>query len=194
LMRSVDKEELADIQATIVDRMGKASAGAQNANGTTYSASTFLTNWNKMSGKGKASLFPDGNVRRNLDELAMIADNMKQAGRYANNSNTAGGVTGQVMLSGGLGAISLPVFLAGSGAQYLTGKLFASPRFTQWLAKVPTNPQAQPAYAKRLDAIASAEPIIANDIASVKQFLAGAPGLSKAAASDEVSEERPIQP
>ncbi len=149
-----------------------------------------------MSGKGKASLFPDQNVRRNLDELASIADNMKQAGRYANNSNTAGGIAGQIMLSGGLGAISLPTFLAGSGAQYLTGKLLASQRFTQWLAKVPANPQAETAYAKRLDAIASAEPIIANDIASVKQFLANAPGSARAAATEgnDVSEERPIQP
>ncbi|MDO2083462.1 hypothetical protein Q2433_26170, partial [Escherichia coli] len=59
LMRSVDKEELSDIQATIIDRMGKSTAGSQNAEGSAYSASTFLTNWNKMSGKGKAALFPN---------------------------------------------------------------------------------------------------------------------------------------
>ncbi len=196
LMRSVDKDEAADIQATIIDRLGKSRAGQQNADGTTYSAAEFLTNWNKMSGKGKAALFPDQQVRKNLDELAMIADNMKQAGRFANSSNTGGAIAGQVMLSGTLGAVSLPAFLMGSGAQYLTGRLFASPKFTQWLAKVPANPQALPAYTKRLDAIASAEPIIANDIASVKQFLANAPSSSRAAASQgqDVGEERPIPP
>lgn len=196
LMRSVDKDEAADIQATIIDRLGKSRAGQQNADGTTYSAAEFLTNWNKMSGKGKAALFPDQQVRKNLDELAMIADNMKQAGRFANSSNTGGAIAGQVILSGGLGAVSLPAFLMGSGAQYLTGMLLASPKFTQWLAKVPANPQAQAAYVRRLDAIASAEPIIANDIASVKQFLANAPSSSRAAASQgqDVGEERPIPP
>lgn len=196
LMRSVDKDEAADIQATIIDRLGKSRAGQQNADGTTYSAAEFLTNWNKMSGKGKAALFPDQQVRKNLDELAMIADNMKQAGRFANSSNTGGAIAGQVILSGGLGAVSLPAFLMGSGAQYLTGMLLASPKFTQWLAKVPANPQAQAAHVRRLDAIASAEPIIANDIASVKQFLANAPSSSRAAASQgqDVGEERPIPP
>lgn len=196
LMRSVDKEELADIQATVIDRMGKSTAGAQNAEGSAYSASTFLTNWNKMSGKGKAALFPNTEVRRNLDELAMIADNMKQAGKYANSSNTAGGIMGQVAITGGLGMASPTALILGSAAQYLSGRALTSPRLTAWLAKVPTNPQAQAAHIKRLDAIAAAEPIIANDIASIKQFLANAPSSSRAAATEgeQVGEERPIQP
>lgn len=194
LMRSVDKEELSDIQATIIDRMGKSSAGAQNAEGSAYSASTFLTNWNKMSGKGKAALFPNQEVRKNLNELAMIADNMKQASKYANTSNTAGGIMGQVAITGGLGVASPTALILGSAAQYLSGRALSSPRLTAWLAKVPANPQAQAAHVKRLDAIAAAEPIIANDIASIKQFLANAPTSSRAAASDQVSEERPIQP
>lgn len=194
LMRSVDKEELSDIQATIIDRMGKSTAGAQNAEGSAYSASTFLTNWNKMSGKGKAALFPNQEVRKNLNELAMIADNMKQASKYANTSNTAGGIMGQVAITGGLGVASPTALILGSAAQYLSGRALSSPRLTAWLAKVPANPQAQAAHVKRLDAIAAAEPIIANDIASIKQFLANAPASSRAAASDDVSEERPIQP
>jgi hypothetical protein len=194
LMRSVDKEELSDIQATIIDRMGKATAGQQGAEGSTYSASTFLTNWNKMSGKGKAAIFPDANVRKNLNELAMIADNMKQASKYSNTSNTAGGIISQTMISGGLGMASPTALILGSGAQYLSGRALSSPRLTAWLAKVPANPQAQAAHIKRLDAIAAAEPIIANDIASIKQYLSNAPGLSQAAASDQIGEKRPIQP
>lgn len=196
LMRSVDKEELSDIQATIVDRLGRSSAGQQNAEGDAYSAAQFLTRWNEMSAKGKAALFPDKNVRRNLDELAMIADSMKQSSRFANTSNTAGGVAGQVMLTGGLGMISPTALILGSGAQYLSGRALASPKLTRWLATVPKNPQAQQAHIKRLDSIAAAEPIIANDIASIKQFLANAPTSARAAAAegDDVGEERPIKP
>lgn len=196
LMRSVDKEEAADIQATVIDRMGRSSAGQQNAEGDAYSAATFLTNWSKMSGKGKAALFPDAATRQNLNELAKVADSMKQASRYANNSNTAGGIAGQIVLTGGLGAVSPTALVLGSGAQYLSGRLLASPAFARWLASMPKNPQAAQAHVKRLDTIAASNPIIANDIASVKQFLGQASGLSRAAASegDNVSEERPIQP
>lgn len=196
LMRSLDREEASDIQATIIDRMGRASAGQQNADGDIYSASTFLTNWNKMSGKGKAAIFPNPEARKNLDELAKVAESMKEASRYSNYSNTAGGIAGQVVLTGGLGAVSPTALILGSGAQYLSGRLLASPSFARWLASMPKNPQAQQAHIKRLGAIASSQPIIANDIASVQQFLASAPGLSRAAASEgnNVSEERPIQP
>lgn len=190
LMRSVDKEELSDIQATVIDRLGKASAGQQNAEGTTYSASQFLTNWNKMSGKGKTALFPDQNVRKNLDELAMIADNMKQSARFANTSNTAGGLIGQTVITGGLGAGGIAPLLLGSGAQYLSGRLLASPLFTRWLATVPKNPQAQQGHVKRLGAIASAEPIIANDIASIQRFLSNAPTSARAAASEGEQERK----
>lgn len=196
LMRSVDKEELSDIQATIIDRLGRASAGQQGADGNTYSAAQFLTRWNDMSGKGKTALFPDQNVRKNLDELAMIAESMKQSGKFANSSNTAGAVAGQVVLSGGLGMISPTALLAAGGAQYLSGRVLASPRFTRWLATVPKNPQAQQAHVKRLGAIASAEPIIANDIASIQRFLSNAPTSARAAATEgeQEGEERPIKP
>lgn len=193
LMRSVDESEAADIQATLIDRLGKSSAGNQNDEGTAYSAATFLTNWNKMSGKGKAALFPDQNLRQNLDDLAKIADSMKESSRFANSSNTAGALAGQIALSGGVGlGISPTAMMLAGGSQYLTGRLLASPGFARWLAKAPSSPS--PTYMKRLDAIAASEPIIANDIASVKRFLEQAPGLSRAAASDEVSEERPVKP
>lgn len=190
LMRSVDKEELSDIQATVIDRLGRASAGQQGAEGNTYSAAQFLTRWNDMSGKGKTALFPDQNVRKNLDELAMIAESMKQSGKFANSSNTAGAVAGQVVLSGGLGMISPTALLAAGGAQYLSGRVLASPRFTRWLATVPKNPQAQQAHVKRLGAIASAEPIIANDIASIQRFLSNAPTSARAAASEGEQEPK----
>lgn len=190
LMRSVDKEELSDIQATVIDRLGRASSGQQGAEGNTYSAAQFLSRWNDMSGKGKTALFPDQSVRKNLDELATIAESMKQSGKFANSSNTAGAVAGQVVLSGGLGMISPTALLAAGGAQYLSGRLLASPRFTRWLATVPKNPQAQQGHVKRLGAIASAEPIIANDIASIQRFLSNAPTSARAAASEGEQERK----
>lgn len=191
LMRSVEKDELADIQATVIDRLGKSTAGQQNAEGTGYSAATFLTNWSKMSEKGRIALFPDPALRKNLNELAMIADNMKQSSRYANSSQTAGAIAGQVVLSGGLGMASPTALLLAGGSQYLSGRLLASPKFANWLATVPKNPAAQQAHVKRLGAIAASEPVIANDILSVQKFLSQAPSTAKAAAGEQVNEERP---
>lgn len=191
LMRSVEKDELADIQATVIDRLGKSTAGQQNAEGTGYSSATFLTNWSKMSEKGRIALFPDPALRKNLNELAMIADNMKQSSRYANSSQTAGAIAGQVVLSGGLGMASPTALLLAGGSQYLSGRLLASPKFANWLATVPKNPAAQQAHVKRLGAIAASEPVIANDILSVQKFLSQAPSTAKAAAGEQVNEERP---
>jgi hypothetical protein len=173
LMRLLPDQERGDVQATIIDRMGRASNGQQGVEGNTFSASTFLTNWNKMSAKGRAELFPHGEVRKNLTEIATLADNMKQAQRYANHSNTSGGIAGQVMLSGGVGWLGGPkgVILA-SAAQFLSGKALASPRLVNWLAKVPTNPT--PAYLDRLTVIAAREPAIAQDIGALQRALAGA--------------------
>jgi hypothetical protein len=197
LMRSVDKSEASDIRATIIDRMGRASAGQQNAEGTGYSATTFLTNWNKMSAKGKAAIFTDPAQRKNLDDLATVADSMKQSGKYANHSNTGSAAINQVFLSGGVGGtLGLPTMFAAGAAQYLTGKLLANPKFANWLAKVPANPQAMKQYSKQLSAIASAEPIIANDIASVQKFLnqAGQASPGRLAASENEGDARPKPP
>lgn len=199
LLAEMPDEYANNVRATIVDRIGKATAGQQNAAGDAFSPGTFLTNWNKLTPQGKASLFADTKLRRNLDDIAMIADNMKATESFSNFSNTAMAVAGGGQSAGAILIATLmhPVLAGGvAGTQYVTGRMLASPKFANWLAKVPANPQALPAYTKRLDAIAAAEPIIANDIASVKQFLANAPSSSRAAASQgqDVGEERPIPP
>ena len=189
LMRSVDKSELSDIQATIIGRMGRSIDSQQNAEGTAYSASTFLTNWNKMSVRGRSTLFPSSAVRKNLDELAKVADSMKESSSFANHSNTGGAITGNAIVLGGIAYANPLAALVGVGAQYLTGRALASPRLTKWLLN--SQKGSSETHIKRLDAIAASEPIIANDIASIKQFLSQAPSTTRAAASEQVGEERP---
>lgn len=187
LMAELPKEQVGDIRATLIDRLGKASAGQQDETGQKFSASTFLTNWNKMSSEGKSVLFRGEDLRKNLDDIAATANASKEAQRYANSSNTAGGIAGQIILTGGAATGGIVPLLLASGTQFLSGKLLASPKFANWLAKAPANPAAQRQYSKKLSAIASAEPVIANDIKSVMSFLddSFAASPTRAAAQDE---------
>lgn len=199
LLAEMPEDYANQVRATIIERIGKATPGAQTAQGDAFAPSTFLTNWNKLTPQGKASLFSDTKLRRNLDDIALISDNMKSTESFTNFSNTAMAVAGGGQSLGAIAVATMlhPVAAAGiAGTQFMTGKALASPRLAEWLARTVkvNNQNAMNGQIKRLDAIAAAEPIIANDIASIKQFLANSPGLSKAAASDEVNEERPVKP
>ncbi len=102
LKKSMPKEDWAQVVATTIRRMGKATPGAQGASGDTFSASTFLTNWNKMSPQAKA-MFTQGGidpiVKTQLDSLVRVLERAKAAGIDRNTSNT-----GNVLLTGTLGA------------------------------------------------------------------------------------------
>lgn len=173
LMQSLSDKERGEIQGTVITRMGRATKGNQDDTGEAFSASTFLTNWNGMSSKGKAAMFGDGDLRQSLDQIARVASNMKDVSRYTNTSNTAGALTYQAMISGAAGLVSLPTAIMTGAGQYLTGKMLASPKFAAWLAKAPRNatPQQARAYTDRLRNVATAEPVIASDVGKFAQFL-----------------------
>lgn len=173
LMQSLSGAERGQVQATVIDRMGRATKGQQDAEGAAFSPSTFLTNWNGLSPKGKAAMFGDGELRSSLDQLARVASNMKDVSRYTNTSNTAGALGWQAFISGTQATINMPMAILGGMAQYGSGKLLASPKFAAWLARAPRNatPAQARAYAGRLKNIATAEPVIASDIGRFSQFL-----------------------
>lgn len=84
---SMPKDEWGEIAATIVERMGEAAPGAQNAAGTTFSPAKFLTEWNRLSPEAKSVLFPQS-VREELGKLADVAELAKRADAERNFSNT----------------------------------------------------------------------------------------------------------
>lgn len=184
LMQSLSDAERGQIQATVIDRMGRATKGNQDDAGNVFSANTFLTNWNGLSTKGKAAMFGDGELRKSLDQLARVASNIKDVSRYTNTSNTAGALGWQAAISGATGVISYPAAILLGGAQYITGKMLASPKFAAWLARAPKNatPAQARAYSERLKNIATAEPVIASDIGRFSQFLNAANDTSPSVA------------
>lgn len=192
VLSGASSSERGDMIGTLIERMGKARNGAQDATGETFSPATFLTNWSGMSKKAKALMFGNSELRQSLDSLSRIAGSIKETGKYANSSNTGGAIAAQSLIgAGGFAAGDLTGLALTTGGTFLTGRLLASPRFAAWLAKAPRNPSpAQSrAYVERLRSIATAEPVIAADISKFAQFMNAANDVSPARAVAEGQQE-----
>lgn len=190
LLGEMSPQEAGQIRATLIERIGKASPGQQDETGQVFSSDAFLTSWNKMTPQAKASLFPNEEMRRNLNDIALISANMKQSNSMANFSNTAMAVGGggQSVGAVALGVAVSPIASAViGGGQYLTGKLLASPGFARWLARAPKNPRAAMKYSEQLSVLGTREPLIANDAKALQEYLSQAFSQSpgRAAAQEE---------
>lgn len=172
-VRALPAEESSVVRATMIGQLGRASAGAQDAAGGAFSLPQFLTHWNQMTPGAKRALF-DPASRAALDDLAVIAQGSKEASRFANTSNTAGGVVGQTLVTGAVGALfDMGTMAAALASQYGAGRLLASPRFARWLARAPRtrNPQQ---HLDQLSEIAAKEAAIAPEILGFQQRLTDA--------------------
>lgn len=141
LKRSLSPAEWGDVAAQVVTNLGRPTPGAANEAG--FSLSTFLTNYNRLSPRGRNILFGSvggGGAERSalqaeLDNLAHVIGRLRTVERGANASNSA--VAGQsVFTLGGL-ATNAPVTAKVLGAGVLTGEMMTNPRFVRWLAQIP---------------------------------------------------------
>ena len=192
-IRSMPEDEANTVRSTIVGRMGMARPANQDATGEVFSPAKFSTEWRGMSSRAKNVLFPNKQHREDLDKLALVTDGMKHADDYQNYSKTALSVNtaGQ----GTLAIASLPAAAALAALQFGAGKLLASPRFARIIAssaKLPAE-QAGRRIQDQLSVLATREPLIANDVKAVQQYLIAqvekSPG--RAAADDTSDRRRP---
>jgi len=164
-MSVLPEEDANLVRATLINRLGLAKKGGQNADVDAFSLETFLSNWAELEPRAKTILF-GAEARDALQKLAMVAEQSRNASAYANKSQTAGGVIGQSVLTGGAGLLGLKTLGTMLATQYGAGKMLASPRFARWLASAPKkpNPAATRAHIGRLAAIGAAEPTIDNEV------------------------------
>lgn len=191
LLGNMSEQDAGQVRAVIIDRLGKATAGAQDAEGAAFSAGTFLTNWNRMTPQAKASLFSDSGLRSNLNDIAKIAEGMKASRSMENFSNTAGALAGNVGIGLAAGYANPVYAIIGAGGQYLTGKLMASPGFARMLAKMAKQPPvvANRTLREEIGVLAKSEPLIANDLRNLQQFLGTSFAQSPARAAAEGQNE-----
>jgi hypothetical protein len=173
IKRSVSPTEWNEVSATIVDRLGRARAGAQSAEGDAFSPATFLTEWNKMTPQARSILLPP-EARRELETLARVAERAKSAGAERNFSNT-GNV--QVLLALGLGSMAdLGLTTTALGGTYVSSRAMTSAPFLRAMNKAARGDM------RDIERLANTRGPLAQDAATVMR-LAG----SQAAATGEVA-------
>jgi hypothetical protein len=180
LLNAIPDWAQGDVRATIIDRLGRARAGAQSAAGDVFSPETFLTNWNKMSPEGKQALFGgQGRMRRDLDDIALLAENLRDTRRFANVSGTGraveltgwGGMAGTGLATGNIGLTAMAALTP--LATYGAGRLLASPRFVRLLAGAgrANTPAAQRNFMLGLKELAKREPALADPLNKLSDTL-----------------------
>ena len=148
LLRSLPPEQRRVVSATVIDELGKAKPGQQNAEGSRFSSETFLTNWSTLDDKAKRTLFSPQvgqNVATNLDKIASAASLLRDQGKILSNPSGTGPVAisasvlgtaasaGYAGMTGNLWAIA-PVVAGGVGLT-VGAKALTNPNFSTWLAK-----------------------------------------------------------
>lgn len=196
-LRSMPEDEANAVRASLFGRMGQESAGRlDEAAGQTFNASTFATQWNNLSPRARSFLVPNGQHRRDLEDLVRVTTAMRGSNQYQNFSNTSLGTNAAVFASGlfvePVTTLSLAV---GSLA---AGKFLASRAGAGWLARATRmrTPAAQSGHARSLRAVAARDPAIAQEALGLRQILLqamndNAPQAGRAAASPN---ERPDDP
>lgn len=162
LQRSLPADDWKDVTSSVVRDLGNPSPGAVNlAPGAPgFSASTFVTNWSKMSPQAKDAMFggPLNQLRRKLDTLASVSSYQKEMLRAGNTSGTAPAGIGAGMLAG---AVSSPkATIATLGLGYATAKLMTWPPFVKLLTDFmsPSQLAGRALTSARLDDLISSAP------------------------------------
>ncbi len=181
LRRNFTEEEWDTVAASVLNKLGDATPGMQNAAGDAFSINTFLTNWNRLSPEAKTALFGGKRYaaqREALEKLTGLMDRIKSVSRFNNFSNTAGAMQTQLLLTG-LGGATGYIYtgnytgaLAGVGAALtprMAAKLITNPRFVEWLAEpLATNSAGKgvsaASHISKLAVIAKEEPEIRTEI------------------------------
>ena len=157
VMSALDPGQQNLVRATVISRLGHALPSAQDATGSAFNPSTFLTNWNKLAPEAKDALFGASgapkSLRSNLDSLASTTSNIRNGTKLQNFSGTieAGGHTaGLIAAYEGIKHVitaAHPVAAAaglagGLASNMALSRILTNPRTVGWLArtfKMPTS-------------------------------------------------------
>lgn len=190
MRQQFEPQEWDVIGASVLNNMGLARAGAQDATGEVFSVNTFMTNWSKLSNEAKEALFGGkryADMRKGLDDLVEIASSFKGVERFANTSNSGkvmitymslqalGGGLASMSLGGEVEAGAIPAALTGVLAPRLAAKLITSPRFINWLSTPISDSSAISGHMGRLTAIAAEDPALREPIQEFVRVLRSPP-------------------
>jgi hypothetical protein len=151
IMQSLPQDAQQMVTATVLRRLGRAQAGAQDDSGDLFSTNSFLTNWNTLSSQAKGVLFnrygPD--FRENMDQIAKAASNLRDGSAVFRNPSGTGQAVAQTtaaatfvgsLLTGNVGAAGA---VAGAvGGSNIAARILTNPAAVRWLARTTRMPTA----------------------------------------------------
>jgi hypothetical protein len=182
LKRSLARNEWGDVASTVVQNLGRPSAGAAGAvGGEGFSINNFVTNYNKLSQTGRDVLFGSRgggganatSLQAELDNLVRVVDDLKALASAANSSKSAVNIQNAGTLTGGAAAGTasvltgnpLPIvgYVSALGTMAGAGEMLTNPAFVRWLTRSATaaTPAAQSASMTQLQNLAGTSPAIA---------------------------------
>lgn len=190
-----------ELVSSVISRMGRATPGAQGAPSEllgaadTFSPSTFLTNFAKLSPEAKSALFGGRRyqaLRDGLDDLVKVTASLKDSEKMANHSGTGRAIlfsalslAGGQVIAGDVGGAAATV---GSSVvtPYVAARLITNPRFVRWLAlsrNISSDPNSLARHLGRLVAIGEAEPEIKDAVNQYYAAVRQSPALGGASAT-----------
>lgn len=182
---SMPKDEWNTVSASIVDRLGRPSAGQQSAAGDAFSPSVFLTNWNKMDAEARRLLLPE-DARIEFEKLAKVAESVKSANLERNISNTG---TAAGLLATIFGSVADMGTTAGAlGSSYLSAKALTNTTFLKALNS------AARGDARAIKAMSNGNGPFAVDARTVMQLTAAQASQGDAANSSQAPLRAVAQP
>lgn len=144
VMKSLPADERREVSAAVLQRLGRATAGQQNAEGNAFSGETFLTNLSKLSPAARETLFGRINTQALQEQVLSMADmaeNIRKGSKvFANPSGTSQALTLRDGIAGaGVAALTGNVATAGGIAATMAGanagaRLLTSSKVVQELA------------------------------------------------------------
>lgn len=116
VMSALPLEERNQVAAAVLQRMGRATAGQQNAMGDAFSPETFLTSLAKMSPPARQTIFgatSSDDLLKRLGQIAKISETRREGSKvFANPSGTAG-AGAQIAVGSGLGTAGVHALSTG---------------------------------------------------------------------------------
>lgn len=151
VMQSLQPDQQKTLTAAVINRLGKANPGQQNASGDAFNMGTFLTNWNKLSPQARSTLFDryGPSFSNDMDSIAKVASNVKEGSQYLANPSGTGAASAQL---GTVGALVMSLLTGhpgtaaaigtGMSGANLAGRLMTNPSFVKFLATKANTPTA----------------------------------------------------
>lgn len=178
-INNINPEEAGVVRGSLIQELGRANSGQQNAAGDAFSLSGFLTNYDKLPDRTRNLLFR-GDNRQAIENLATLAEGSRNAARFANTSNTGGANNASDALRSA-SAIAGWSSLGGTLVlENITARLLSSAPVARVLARPPSD---RGRAIRRLTEAAVRDPAIQPDVNRLVQALNA--GSNRAAAQQE---------